>query len=221
MQRLVIATAVIGVVLAGCFRGPEAPAYRTTTPAAPPVRLPEPPAKPPAKPAGAKAAVDASWYQPRSSWAATQIRLADTDPMTKPWRITVHHSGNPGDDDGDPKSMLRNFERNHQDKGWAAIGYHFIIAKDGRVFEGRPLKYQGAHATGENNLGNIGVCLMGDFDSSQVPKAQRVALIDALDRLSKQYGIKRQNVYGHRDFKTTECPGRNLYRLVEKFQRGE
>ena len=221
MRRLVLATAGIGLLLAGCLRGPASPAFTLApaTPANPPMRLPDPPAPKPAAPV--KAAVDTAWYTPRSAWASGTVNVGDTEPMAKPWRITVHHSGNVSDDDGDPKSMLRTFERNHQEKGWACIGYHFIIAKDGRVFEGRPLKYQGAHAGGENNLGNIGVCLMGDFDTTQVPKAQREALFDTLDRLGRTYGIKRNNVYGHRDFKTTECPGRNLYRLVEKFQNGE
>jgi N-acetyl-anhydromuramyl-L-alanine amidase AmpD len=147
------------------------------------------------------------------------IDTSNIDPMTRIYRLTVHHSGEEGDVIEDPIEALRHFERIHkQAKGWACIGYHFVIARDGRVFEGRPLKYQGAHAVGDNNIGNIGVCLIGDFDKGPVPPAQKAALIDVLDRLTKQYGIEKSQIFGHREFKATDCPGRYLMAIVEQYR---
>lgn len=179
-------------------------------PAPPPARAPEP-APEPAKPA--------AWFIPRSQWSVRAIDTSNIDPMTPIYRLTVHHSGEETDVLGDAVETLRHFEKIHQQtKGWACIGYHFIITPDGRVFEGRPLKYQGAHAVGDNNIGNIGVCLIGDFNHHTVPYAQRVALTTTLDRLSAQHAITRDQIFGHKEFKATDCPGVHLWALVEEYR---
>ncbi|MBA3709907.1 MAG: N-acetylmuramoyl-L-alanine amidase [Planctomycetes bacterium] len=161
-----------------------------------------------------------SWFTPRAVWAVQTIDTANADPMAKIYRITVHHSSEHGDATGDPVDMLRLFEKNHKLKGWACIGYHFIIATDGRVYEGRPLAYQGAHAGGDNNIGNVGVCLLGNFERDRVPEVQRAALISVLDRLSNRFEIARTEIHGHREFKTTDCPGRYLMAVVDEYRGG-
>jgi LysM repeat protein len=162
---------------------------------------------------------DTSWYIPRSRWAVEPIDLGNIVPMTKPYRITVHHSGDEGDVVGDPIAMLRHFEHIHiHFKHWACIGYHFIIAPDGRVFEGRPMQYQGAHAVGDNNIGNIGICLIGDFDRQRVPEVQEQVMIEVLDRLRSTYGIERAQVFGHEEFKNTHCPGKYLMPIVVAYR---
>ncbi len=162
---------------------------------------------------------DESWYVPRSAWAVEPIDLSNIDPMTRIYRLTVHHSGDEDDTSDAPVDALRHFEKIHKHtKGWACIGYHFIIDKHGRVYEGRPLIYQGAHAVGDNNIGNIGICLIGDFDREPVPAEQRASLIVTLDRLCDRYGIEKAQIFGHREFKATDCPGRYLMPIVEQYR---
>ncbi len=167
------------------------------------------------------------WYIARNLWAVDPVILNRTKPMLgTPFRITVHHSGDVRDAGMDPLEWLRLIDRQHMDglgkkEPWACIGYHFIVAPDGRVFEGRPLQFQGAHAGwDEVNRLNIGVCLIGDFDKMRVPPAQREGLMRALDRLCLDYGISRGNVYGHQHWKTTECPGRYLMAIVDAYAEG-
>lgn len=164
--------------------------------------------------------VQARWFQPRSAWAGQAIDTSNVEPMEPIYRLTVHHSGNAEDATTDSKTALRQFERAHKGKGWACIGYHFIIGRDGTVFEGRPLKYQGAHATGDNNRGNVGICLIGNFDLRPVPKAQLDSLRSVLERLRRQYDIPRTEVRGHSHYKTTECPGKYLRSWVERYRNG-
>ena len=160
--------------------------------------------EPLAKPKTVDDTPDNTWFRPRSSWSAQPIDGSNIDPMVLPiYRITIHHSGDAEDASGDPAEHLRQFERAHKAKGWACIGYHFVIARDGTVFEARPITYQGAHATGDNNIGNIGICLLGNFDDRPIPPAQRKSLEATVDRLRKQYHIKNEELFGHRDFKTT------------------
>jgi LysM repeat protein len=164
------------------------------------------------------------WYIPRNMWAVDPVILSRTKPMLgTPYRITVHHSGDVRDAGLDPLEWLRLIDRQHMDglgkkEPWACIGYHFIVAPDGRVFEGRPIQFQGAHAGwDEVNRLNIGVCLIGDFDKMRVPPAQREGLMRTLDHLCLDYGISRGNVFGHQHWKTTECPGRFLMAIVDAY----
>lgn len=48
----------------------------------------------------------------------------------------------------------------HKAKGWASIGYHLVIRRDGSVEGGRSLSEVGAHAQGYNSS-SIGICLVG------------------------------------------------------------
>lgn len=56
----------------------------------------------------------------------------------------------------------------HRDDAWRArqnadlkaIGYHYVIARDGTVFSGRHVDEVGAHAVGWNRR-SIGICLVG------------------------------------------------------------
>ena len=48
----------------------------------------------------------------------------------------------------------------HLDFGWNGIGYHKIIDRSGKVENGRPEYWIGAHVKGKNNI-SLGVCLIG------------------------------------------------------------
>ncbi len=203
-------------LLAGCARSPadmegyKRPKPPTTVTAAPVASS----TRPKALIGSADPTTD---WKPRESWAAQPIDLANIEPMQPPNRITVHHSGDPLDAAGEPEHQLRLFEKAHKAKGWACIGYHFIISRTGQVYEGRPLRYQGAHAGGSNNIGNIGICLIGNFDQRAIPDAQQEALERLIARLSRQYDIPRDDLHGHCHYKTTDCPGRYVLRWLEDY----
>ena len=98
----------------------------------------------------------------------------------------------------------------HKAKGGDDVGYHFVIRKDGRIEEGRELKYQGAYAKGRN-ADSIGIALAGDF-SKQIPlPAQIDALRDLMHTLTLVYaldGCIYDVVEMHRDLtETNPCPG--------------
>jgi hypothetical protein len=61
------------------------------------------------------------------------------------------------------------------------LGYHFLIDKYGRIYEGRAgsldRSVEGGHAAGFNSV-SVGVSLMGDFESDPVPDEA----LDALER---------------------------------------
>ncbi len=155
--------------------------------------------------------------QPRTAWGAAPFRATNADPMGPITRITVHHTAIAADTTSiaDATSQMRSIQRTHFARGWAGIGYHYIIDSAGRIWEARPIAYQGAHAGNhELNRGNIGVSLMGDFEQHHVPKAQQDACAQLLLDLCSRHGVRPDEVKGHCDLKHTQCPGAHLARLL-------
>jgi len=70
------------------------------------------------------------------------------------------------------KQHMRNVENYHVNtRGWTGIGYSFVIAHDGTIFEGRGWGRSGAHTEGRNSTA-AGVCFMGHGDLQPATEAQ-------------------------------------------------
>lgn len=169
---------------------------------------------------------------PRSTWNAQNPNTWDIDKANGRWsRITVHHTAMParnlqGASASTAGYAVAQIQSQHMEgNGWADIGYHFMIDPDGRVWEGRSMRYVGAHAsrdprTGTNhNLGNIGVCLLGNFETENPSSKALASLESLLDGLRQQYRIPHLQVFGHTHFKATDCPGQRLLPWVLAYQR--
>lgn len=99
-------------------------------------------------------------------------------------------------------------KRWHLDKGWADIGYHYVIELDGSIEEGRDVLDKGAHCYGRNSK-TIGVCYVGGCDENMNPldtrtKAQKESLLFLLNYLKNLYPITK--ISGHRDYSSKACP---------------
>jgi len=163
----------------------------------------------------------------RAQWGAAAPAPSRLTPHSGRYdRITVHHSAMSASElrrASLPTTAdhLQRIQRNHmRDEGMGDIGYHFIIDPAGRVLEGRSLRWQGAHSGGANNVRNVGVCLLGNFDRERpTPEADR-ALTGLLASLRKQHGIPVNRVFGHRELKTTQCPGTHLTAWLGRYRSG-
>lgn len=135
-------------------------------------------------------------------------------PRSQTTRIVIHNSGTPNDEDIGAKWINR-FHR--EENGWAGIGYHFVIRKDGTVEEGRPIWAIGAHAQGSNS-DSIGVCVSGNFSIANPTAAQIESLAILLANLCADYSIPvdRQHILGHRELNATDCPGDILYAMMDE-----
>jgi len=106
------------------------------------------------------------------------------------------------------------------DNGWAAIGYHYIIDRDGKYYRGRSEKMVGAFEPRVNATA-IGICLIGgygsaatdDFAKHYTPEQDATLrkLISALQ--DKHPGITK--VTGHNDYSTKACPGFKVGRWLD------
>lgn len=128
-------------------------------------------------------------------------------------RVTVHHSGATRNYHTVENAVIHDIDciyAGHRDRRYGDIAYHFILDYAGRVWEGRELLYQGAHVL-RQNVGNIGVMLLGNFNEQSPSAKQLAALKKLVTALRGKFAITPSRVYGHRDLGASSCPGRNLY----------
>ena len=97
----------------------------------------------------------------------------------------------------------------HRARGFATIGYHYYLTRDGTVHAGRPLYQEGAHVTGHNRR-SIGICYEGGLTPDGIPadtrtEAQKESLLKLLHRLKTDYPQAR--IVGHHDLDPRKaCP---------------
>ena len=100
-------------------------------------------------------------------------------------------------------------DKQHRERGFACIGYNYVIDLDGTVEDGRPLTRDGAHCntsglSGKSyNKHSIGIVYVGGLDENGNPAdtrtpEQKAALVNLVYRLMDEHpGIVE--VIGHRD----------------------
>lgn len=131
-----------------------------------------------------------------------------------------------------PSTTMADIRRWHvQNHGWRDIGYHRVILHPDTVPNakrwsdlvklGRPLDNDpylsdlevGAHTIGLNSQ-SVGVCVISG-PSSKLHPLQKTAIIEVNKALIKRFGLKPSDVYGHREFNKTQCPGDEVMTLIK------
>jgi len=154
---------------------------------------------------------------PRSQWALGEPVPARMNRMLPARHITVHHDGmSPfyGGDQSSAEARLEAIRRAHRNLNWGDIGYHYAVDRGGRVYECRPLDFQGAHVK-DHNEGNIGIVNLGNFDLQSPSDAQMHALRSLLTSLQQQHRVSVHGVRTHQEWAPTACPGRSMQRYVD------
>lgn len=115
---------------------------------------------------------------------------------------------------GDPSAA--EIDRWHRQRGFAKIGYHFVIRKDGTVETGRAVDDVGAHCKdGGHNRDAVGVCFSGHHGDDyhgvrgeEWTAAQRAAWHELAAGLVERYDVAIENVIGHKEAGAKKaCPG--------------
>lgn len=157
----------------------------------------------------------------RSQWTSFRPDVKEMDPLGRPNRITVHHTGNPytfsDTSIADVKDELRHVLTGQQGAGHKDLAYHFVIDPAGRVWAGRDLRYEGRHTRGENER-NIGIMVLGNFELQRPSQAQVITLEKFLKQLQAQHKIKRGSVYTHKELTANLCPGKSLQSHMGKIR---
>ena len=118
--------------------------------------------------------------------------------------IVIHCSATRAEQD----VKAADIDKQHKERGFKMIGYHFVIDLDGTIEKGRPLTMNGAHCNTKGlsnksyNSHSIGICLIGGLDKDGNPAdtftpEQMISLHKLVNELEMEYDVKE--VIGHRD----------------------
>lgn len=153
----------------------------------------------------------------RKRWSAAPARGIDrVQWFAKRVKIRVHHTADNGPGSratqADEAAYMRRIQAFHQNtRGWADIGYSYVIMPSGRVFVGRGWGVRGAHTEGHNS--DIGVCFAGTFVERAPTLAAQIAFWQLKRRL-KRRGARDLQALPHSLTYPTACPGNALKKAL-------
>ena len=163
----------------------------------------------------------------RSTWCPSNNCPPNANPSATDVKFLIVHHTAGSNFSSDWAAVVRSIWDFHVNtRGWADIGYNFLLDRNGNIYEGREDDTRGAHFSGHNSQ-TSGMSLMGTFTSVTPTATMRNALEDLLtwkscnksiDPLATAFhpssGLNLHTISGHRDGGSTECPGNKVYDLL-------
>jgi hypothetical protein len=160
----------------------------------------------------------------RAGWGCTQVWSPSTTTVT---HLIVHHAAGTNSSSDWGAVVLAIWNQHTGTNGYSDIGYNWLIAPNGVLYEGRYRSstdnITGAHFCGTNG-GTMGVCMLGDYTNITVTTAARATLAQLLAWKACERNINAlatafhagsnltlNNISGHRDGCATQCPGNTFY----------
>lgn len=100
----------------------------------------------------------------------------------------------------------RDIDAMHRARGFASIGYHYVIRRNGLLEMGRPLDAIGAHVEGFNST-SVGVCMIGGLnpDGTEAKRGEIAPFTDEQWQTARTVVATLRSMYpgarvvGHRD----------------------
>lgn len=117
----------------------------------------------------------------------------------------------------DVAAYLRRLQQwSRRERAWVDVPYHYVIAPDGVVYEGRSLEWAGDSNTAYDTAGQVQVMLMGNFEEQQPTSAQLRAAAQLLAQLMMRHSLGPERIVAHRHHTSqTVCPGAKLMAMFE------
>lgn len=176
---------------------------------------------------------------PASTWRFGLTPPKELPLQTAVKHIIVHHAAG-SNTAANYTDVVRNIYVYHTaSNGWNDVGYNFLIAQDGTIYEGRDGQkimdgdnVLGAHFCSQNG-GTLGICLLGDYMTAQPTDKSVESLANLIawkikkekiepigNTLHSVSGKILNNISAHRDGTcSTDCPGNNLYAKLEQVRQ--
>ncbi len=170
--------------------------------------------------------------------ACSSSGRSDQAGYIRPNAFAVHHTAD-NHTDIDGAAWVRIVYNEHAViRGWGDIGYHYVVDRNGVIYQGRtpgnpPSGYvaEGGHAL-QYNCGSAGIVALGNYQPNiSIPLTPltpqtRQGLVSVIAWLMHDYGVRPWDqrfvvdktvlgMCGHRDLLATQCPGDDLYNLLE------
>ncbi|MFI6132907.1 N-acetylmuramoyl-L-alanine amidase [Micromonospora sp. NPDC051141] len=151
---------------------------------------------------------------------------------SNPDKIVIHHTATANTADlsvTQAYALARSIQAYHMDSlGWSDTGQNFTVSRGGYLMEGRHTSLShlnsgsgfvtSAHCPGQNTTG-VGIENEGTYTSVTPPDTLWNGLVDLCAHICQQWGIAPSQIFGHRDFVATECPGNAFYAKLSQLRQ--
>nr|BAE78510.1 Tm-peptidoglycan recogntition protein-SA precursor [Tenebrio molitor] len=131
--------------------------------------------------------------------------------------VVVHHTvTHTCDSESECATLLRNVQNFHMENlEFHDIGYNFLVAGDGQIYEGAGWHKVGAHTRGYNTR-SLGLAFIGNF-TSQLPVQKQLKVAKDFLQCGVELGelSKNYKLFGARQVSSTSSPGLKLYRELQ------
>jgi len=144
--------------------------------------------------------------------------------------ITIHHTATPQKKTTAIEKKMQNLQNFSQSSSrlasgklkpvWFDVPYHYYIAVDGKIAEGRELKFVGDTNTDYDPTGHALVVVEGNFETEQPSDEQLKSLRELTAWLSVIHKVPASEIKAHNDYTSTACPGKKLKMLLPEVRRG-
>jgi hypothetical protein len=181
---------------------------------------------------------------PRSSWCGggapcSSVNTTYTSTLITPTHAILHYGATPNTYTSGQEIVRGYWDYHVNFNGWADIAYHYLIDKNGVIYQGRrnaddfTQDIQGAHASASNPY-SIGFNYLGNTDVTLPTTAQNNSFLNVAawwfdDRninpigtgsiITSDYGtITLPRLFGHNQAMNTSCPGTQLGSSLSSFR---
>lgn len=132
--------------------------------------------------------------------------------------VTKHLSANASV--AEERAQVRVIEAIGQQRFGRGISYTYIVFPSGRIYQGASTSRISYHSGGWRNTSGVGICLAGNYEANPMTDT----VVNAVAALLRQ-GVKNgwwksaTITEGHRQFKSTACPGKNAFNRIADINR--
>ncbi len=166
-------------------------------------------------------------YISRPDWNCLEKHTSQTSKDFT--HIIIHHSGGPNISADWNATVLSIWNTSTITYGFKDIGFNWLIAPDGVIYEGR--SFGGIESNGDHfcdaDAQTIGICMLGTYQDQDITDKARNSLIQLLAWKSCQWNINSDektmlvsigrpldNIDGHLQGCTVDCPGEQLFKGI-------
>ncbi|MDD3926939.1 MAG: peptidoglycan recognition family protein, partial [bacterium] len=126
--------------------------------------------------------------------------------MAKKTACIMHHTA------GSQKDTVASVRKFHvEQRKYKDIGYHYLFEIRGNhayLKHGRDPAMQGCHGVNYWNSVALGICVAGNYSKYAPSETIYQDILSGVCHVLQKHSIKPDRLFGHRDVKATECPGK-------------
>lgn len=143
--------------------------------------------------------------------------------------ITIHHTATLQNQNLSIEKKMQNLQNFSQNESrlasgklkpvWFDVPYHYYIDFEGKIAEGREIKFVGDTNTEYDPTGHALIVLEGNFETEEPSSKQQESLHKLATWLAAKWKVPALEIKAHNDFAATACPGKNLKKMLPAFRQ--